>query len=145
METNATVFWLKVASAMVIGFGLAVALAALPAAAEPMRLFTDLVFWPFDGGQSLAAPEARIYCAVGGGVMVGWGVMMWRISTSLYPRDPELARSLILASAFSWFAVDSLASVAAGAPLNAVLNVPFLLIIIAPVWRMTRSVASRGA
>jgi hypothetical protein len=144
MEKNATVFWLKAASAMVIGFGLAIAIAALPVTAEPMRLFTDLVFWPFDGAQSLAAPETRIYCAVCGGVMVGWGVMMWRISTSLYPKEPELARSLILASTFSWFVVDSAASIAAGAPFNAVLNIPFLLIIIAPVWRASHAAASRS-
>jgi hypothetical protein len=33
-----------------------------------------------------------------------------------------------------WFVVDSLMSIAAGAPLNAIFNVGFLLLFVVPVW-----------
>ncbi len=145
METHATVFWLKVASVIVIGSGIIIAMAAFPATAEPTRLFIDLIFWPIDGVESLNAHESRILCAVGGGIITGLGVMFWLVSTRLYPKDPELARTLVLASSVSWFLVDSTASVAAGAPLNAILNIPFLLLLVAPIWKASRPAASRRA
>jgi hypothetical protein len=61
--------------------------------------------------------------------------MIWLVAGRLYPRDPELARTLILASVAAWFVIDSLGSVAAGAPLNAVLNVVFLLVFWLPLRR----------
>lgn len=141
MPIPSTIMWLKVASAIVMGFGVLAGLAALPAAAAPMQILVDLIFWPVDGAPGSWGPEARFASGVGGGVMAGWGVMLWLTATRLYSREPELARTLILTSVGVWFVVDSLASIAAGAPLNAVLNVSFLLIFFIPLWRPARVVA----
>ncbi len=73
--------------------------------------------------------------AIGGGVMTGWGIMLWMLATRLYPREPALARQLIVTSIVAWFIVDSAGSILSGAPLNALFNVSFLLIFCVPLWR----------
>jgi hypothetical protein len=145
MQQTSTGLRLKIASAIVIGFGPVVALAVVPALAGVTQLFTDLVFWPVDGAQSLTAPETRLYLAITGGITTGWGVMLWLVSTKLYPREPELARAIILWSVCTWFAVDSSASIAAGVPGNAVLNIVFLLMFVVPLWRPADPVAAHPA
>jgi hypothetical protein len=135
MNVQRTVFQLKCASAIVIGFGLLTALAAWPALNLPTLWLVDLMFFPFDGQQSLGAPESRILCAILGGILVGFGILQWLITTRLFAREPALARQMLLTSMGSWFVVDSIASVMAGAPFNAVMNVPFLLLFVIPLWR----------
>jgi hypothetical protein len=67
------------------------------------------------------------------------------VSRRLYPKDPELGRSLIIASIGTWFVIDSAGSVLAGAPLNALFNVSFLLIFVLPVWKPTPAAQFAGA
>ncbi|SMD14548.1 hypothetical protein [Rhizobium sp. RU36D] len=137
MSTALPAFWLKLTSAFLIGFGLIVALGAHPATALPATLLADLVFWPFDGSQSLAAPETRVFAAISGGVMVGWGTMMWLVVSRLLPRDPALARLLLIEGTLAWFVVDSTGSYASGALLNVMLNVVLMLAIAVPAWKLT--------
>lgn len=127
MQRHATVTQLKVASAIVIGFGILGVLATHPATSEPMRMLYDVAFWPGTGARSVAAPETKLALAISGGLTIGWGVMLWLVATQLYPREPKLTRTIILASVGTWFAVDSAASVVAGAPFNTMLNLMFLL------------------
>ncbi len=140
MANPGTVVWLKAASAIVIGFGFLIALAAIPVAAGPTAFLIDLVFWPVDGAQRLAGSDMRLLCAITGGLSVGWGTAMWLVATRLYPREPALARTIILTSVGTWFVVDSLGSAVAGAPLNAALNLGFLLAFVLPLWRPVRTV-----
>jgi len=133
MSLERSAFWLKSASAIVIGFGLLIAIAAVPATAAPVQLLLDLIFWPVDGAERATMPETRLAFAISGGVMAGWGILLWQLTDRLYLRDPKLGRSLILNSIGTWFLVDSLGSIAAGAPLNAVFNVGFLLLFVLPL------------
>ena len=135
MSLQQSATWLKWASAIVIGFGLLIALAVLPPAALPVMFLMDLVFWPMDGAQSVAMPEVRLTFAISGGIMTGWGIVLWQLSARLYPREPDLGRSLILTSLGTWFVVDSLGSIIAGAPLNALFNVGFLVLFYWPLRR----------
>jgi hypothetical protein len=135
MPLTATAKLLQAGAILLIVFGLATALAAHPVTAGITRFLADLIIWPVDGRETLASPDARLLAAIGGGLMAGWGLMIWLVAGRLYPRDPELARTLILASVAAWFVIDSLGSVAAGAPLNAVLNVVFLLVFWLPLRR----------
>lgn len=143
MALQHTVSQLKFASTVVIGFGLLTALAALPALNLPSLWLVDLMFWPFDRQQNLNMPEPRILCAIMGGLLVGFGVLLWLVVTKLMPREPVLARQMILTSMWSWFVVDCTASVVAGAPFNAVMNVPFLLLFVVPLWRGNAQVQTR--
>ncbi len=139
MSTQATITGLKAASALIIGFGLITVSAAAPATAGLARFFIDLIFWPVDGAQTLAAPETRLLCAIAGGLMTGWGAMLWLTAARLYAQAPELAGTMIMVSLGAWFIVDSLGSILAGAPLNAVLNMGFLPIFLIPLMRGRRS------
>ena len=93
----------------------------------------DLILWPIDGGQILTA-ESRLLSAILGGVMLGIGTTLVVLVARFYPRDPELVRTVILAGVWVWFVADSLGSLAAGAPLNVLLNAGFLLAFLIP-WR----------
>ena len=133
MDTRLTVIFLKTASAVVIGFGLAIALAAIPAANGPTAFLIDLVFWPIDGDPALDAPATRLLCAIAGGVLTGWGVLLWLIATRLLPQEPAVARTFVYTSIGIWFVVDSAASIASGAPINALLNIGFLMSFVVPL------------
>ena len=138
MHSDTTKTWLQVASAVVIGFGFIIALSAHPALSGITRFMVDLAFWPLDGTQTINSPEMRLILAVSGGMMMGWGALLWLVATRLYPRDPALARTMILWSIGIWFIVDNIGSVAAGAPLNVLFNVPFLLVFVLPLMRSAR-------
>jgi len=126
MEITRTQGWVKAASMIVIGVGLALALAAWPPLSVPVALLADLVIWPLDRAETLAAPETRLFAAIAGGVMVGWGVTLWTVAAHVLPADLPLARSITMIGLYSWFAVDSLGSIAAGAALNVIGNIGFV-------------------
>jgi hypothetical protein len=137
MPVSTAIILLKTASAiLMIGFGLVFALAAYPPLAGFVTLFTDVLFWPMDGTQSMAAPETRIMLAIGGGITLGWGVLVWQIASHLMPKQPVLAKSILLRSLLSWFVVDCLCSWLAGAPLNIAVNSVFLASFVLPLLRM---------
>jgi hypothetical protein len=125
--------WLQVAALIVMAFGPAVLLAAHPATAGINGFLVDLMFWPVDGNPALDAPATRLLSAISGGLLLGWGTMIWLVARKLYPREPELARSIILSGLVIWFVADSAGSMIAGAPLNAALNVLFLLMFWIPL------------
>lgn len=133
MTLDTRIRWLKAGSLMTIGFGLLIAAAAIPALNPPVAVLTDLIFLPLDGAPVVGAPGERLLSAIAGGVMAGWGAMMYLVATELLPKDPALSRRLILVSIVTWFAIDSSMSVAAGAALNVVGNLSFLLIFVLPV------------
>jgi len=137
MTQESTQRWLKFGSGLTLFFGVLIAAAATPIGAPPTQFLADLIFFPVDGAQSVVAPETRLVNAIGGGVMAGWGLLLWKLSTTVYPRDPALARQLIIPSIVIWFVIDSTGSILAGAPLNAVFNLSFLLIFCVPLWRST--------
>ena len=110
------------------------AAAAFPPLAGPTEFFADLILFPLDGAQDISANPTRLISAICGGVMAGWGVLFWMLATRLAPTDPILTKQLILGSIFTWFVIDSTCSVLAGAPLNVVGNIAFLLIFVLPAW-----------
>ena len=142
MTRETTIRWLKAGSALIVFFGALVAAAAVPALSGPVEYLADLIFFPLDGAQSVAAEETRLINAIGGGVMVGWGVMLWMLSTQLFPKEPVIAGRIIATSIVAWYVIDSTGSVLAGAPLNAVGNTSFLLIFLLPLWRHGKSGAA---
>ncbi|MGI9236911.1 MAG: hypothetical protein ACR2QZ_05910 [Woeseiaceae bacterium] len=135
MDYNTRVAWLKTGSAITMGFGVIIAAAAIPALQGPTALLLDLVYLPLDSQPSGGGPATQLLSAIAGGVLVGWGLMMWLLATTLYAKEPELCRKIILTSIISWFVVDSSMSVAAGAILNAFFNIGFLLVFALPVWK----------
>ena len=128
MENERTQTWVKAAAALVAGVGLVIALAAWPPLAGPVVFAADLFIWPLDGVQTLAAPETRVFMAISGGLMVGWGVTLWKLAAHLMPTDAAAVRSITMTGLYAWFAVDSIGSIMAGVPLNAVANIGFVVL-----------------
>ncbi|MEM5473891.1 hypothetical protein WNZ14_19365 [Hoeflea sp. AS60] len=128
MESTPALAWVKAASAVVIGFGLLLAAAAWPPLSGPVVLLADLLIWPLDGLQNLAAHETRVFIAISGGVMVGWGVTLWKTADYLMPEHLAAVRSITMTGLYSWFVVDSIGSVMAGVPLNVVGNISFVVL-----------------
>lgn len=128
MEIAHTQSWLKAAAGIVIGVGLILAAGAWPPLAAPLVFLADLIIWPLDGLQTLGAPETRVFMAISGGVMVGWGVTLWKLADYLISEHLAAVRSITMTGLYSWFVVDSIGSIAAGVPLNAVANVSFVVL-----------------
>lgn len=117
MPVTTAVIWIKGFTGFaIIGLGLLFALGAFPPTAVFASLFVDMLHWPLDGAQTLASPEARIIAAIGGGITVGWGVMIWQIAGRILPSNPSFGRQLLTQSVLSWFVVDSTASWLPGLP-----------------------------
>ena len=128
---------LQIVGIAFIGIGLVAGAASHPALGGPIALLGDLVFWPLDGLPG--APEGpieRLFAAVAGGLMVGWGTMIIWLG-----RGAAVGRALV-AGGVAWFVVDGVGSLAAGAPLNIIGNLPFLVLI---VWASSAAVDERQA
>ena len=123
---------LKIGAALVVAFGLMMAAASLSTLTAPTAWLIDLVFFPVDGAQTMADPVVRLMSGICGGVLVGWGAMIWLLVTRLLPRDPALTRQLILISVCSWFVIDSTGSVLSGGHWNVLGNLGFLLPFVVP-------------
>jgi len=122
---------LKAGAALLMAFGVLFTMAAWPPLAGLIRFLVDLFTWPLDGAQTLGASETRLALAIGGGVMAGWGLMIWMVATRLADREPGLARALVLIPVIVWFVFDSLGSFAAGVPVNVAVNALFLALFVA--------------
>jgi hypothetical protein len=128
-------FWLKITAVVVASFAPIFFLGAIEALSEPARFITDLLSWPLDGNQSFAEPTTRFVSAVTGGLLLGWGVMIWLLSGSVYDAAPEGVRRVVLIGLLSWFVLDSAGSILSGNTSNAVFNVLVLLVAVGPMWR----------
>ena len=130
---------LRLAAAATIGFGLILALATVPILAAPARFLGDILIWPLDGAERLASTETRLMLAIAGGVMAGWGWLIWQLAGEALAQNPDRTRRLIRQSLLLWFAVDSTTSIAAGVPLNVIGNLVFAALFLLPMRRDRRA------
>lgn len=135
MSRNLHKQWLKVTAVVVGSFGPVFSLGSMMATREPARLTLDILSWPLDGATTFAAADTRFLSALAGGFLVGWGVMIWCLSSSVYDAAPEPVRRVVVAGVLAWFVLDSAGSIASGNASNALFNVLVLLIAIGPLWR----------
>lgn len=133
---------LRFAAGVTLITGVALALAAIPALNLPMRLLADILIWPLDQAQTLNLPETRLAFAIGGGVMVGWGLMIWQLAGEPLERAPDAVRAIIRNSVLAWFIVDSAGSIAAGAALNVLPNLAFVALFLLPMRSARASVVA---
>ncbi len=130
--------WLKVTAVVVGSFGPIFFLGTLPATQEPARLTLDILSWPLDGATTYASPDTRFLSALTGGFLLGWGVMIWCLSSWVYDAAPEPVRRTVLTGLLAWFFLDSAGSIASGNPSNAAINLLVLLLAVGPLWRPAR-------
>jgi len=100
-----------------------------------VEIFLDFAYQPYDSGQPITGKSAHLLNAILGGVLTGFGVMIWQVAEHVMRKDFALARRLIFIPLLCWFAADSLGSFLAGAWFNAVINSMILaLFVIALFW-----------
>lgn len=129
---------------IIAAIGLVFALAVLPIFHPAAWLFLQLAYWPLtDVPEALAAP-AGLLVAITGGLTMGIGAVMWALGTYVTPISAGAARWVTTTMGWAWFSVDSTASILAGAPMNVVLNLVFLVLILqaARVGRTTEGAAA---
>ncbi len=131
-------FWIKVAAVVVGAFGPVFALGTMAATSEPARLTLDVLSWPIDGATTYASPDTRFLSALTGGFLLGWGVLLWCLSTWVYDAAPEAVRRSVVTGLLAWFCLDSAGSIASGNASNAAFNVIVLAIAVGPLWRPAR-------
>ena len=102
--------------------------------AEPARWTLDFLSWPLDGAQDYGAPTTRFLSALTGGFLLGWGVMIWLLSSWVYEKAPEMVRRTVLVGILSWFILDSTGSITSGNASNAGFNILVLLLAVGPLW-----------
>ncbi len=135
-------FYLTGASVATIAFGLLIAASAWPPGAVLMEPMADLILW--DSAADFTARETRLMAAISGGTLTGWGIMILLLARTGLATAPVGIGRIILISILSWFTVDSLASLAAGAPLNVLGNIAFLLAFGIPAYRLVTGTAQTG-
>jgi hypothetical protein len=122
---------LRLGALFVLVTGLLSSLAVFQSTQEPWRLFFDVLSWPLDNIPGDFSSGERQLSAVLGGVLCGWAWALYQLA------DPGIfnrkIRRVMVQSVWVWFAVDSVGSVIAGIPLNAVSNVGFLLVLLIPL------------
>jgi hypothetical protein len=128
-------FWLKITAIVVGSFGPVFFLGTMISTTEPARWTLDLLSFPIDGVQNYEATTTKFLSALTGGFLLGWGVMIWCLSTWVYDKAPEPIRKTVLVSLLFWFVLDSSGSIASGNSSNAFFNVIILLVAVGPMWR----------
>lgn len=135
MALNTRIAFLKFAAAALLIVPGAIMVAALVSPLMSwVEAFLDLAYLPLDGAQKVADDAALLLNGILGGVLVGFGVMIWLVADRVYRKDEGLGRSLILVPLISWFLFDGAGSVLAGAWFNVVLNTGFLMMFLAPLF-----------
>lgn len=133
---------LRINGIIVAGLGLALAFAVLTPLYPLAQLFLTLAHWPFFDAPAALDPTGRLMLAIGGGLTVGIGTMMWTVGTEVIPVAPRAGRHVVLYSALAWFVTDSTFSVVAGSPFNAALNLIFLALMLGSLDLKARQVAA---
>lgn len=133
MDKKISAIWLQVACTITAVFGLVAAAASFPAAGGLWLFLFDLLTWPIDGNPAQFDLTSRAINAVLGGVMVGWGTMMFLLVRNFFNKDFVLVRKLMLVGIVCWFVIDSTGSFLAKLPGNVLLNVSFLCLFLPPL------------
>lgn len=131
-------FWLKITAVIVGSFGPIFFLGTMHRTLEPARLTLDILSWPLDGATTYAAPDTRFLSALTGGFLLGWGVMIWCLSSWVYDLAPEPVRRVVLTGILAWFVLDCAGSIASDNPSNALFNVLVLFAAVGPLWWRAR-------
>jgi len=141
MTINTRIHLIKLwAAALLIGPGFLMITAPVTGLTSWVNLFLDFAFQPFDGAQAIEGGAASLLNAILGGILIGFGAMIWMVSEHVFRADQALGRKLILTPLLAWFFTDSAGSILTGAWFNAVMNAVFLALFLIPLLAGRRGV-----
>lgn len=127
---------LKAAAIFTVATGLLFSSASLAETDFGVRFLLDVVFFRLGEGPDSLEASHRLVNAILGGVMVGWGVMIWLLVDRFLVRAPQDVKRVLIVGLATWFVVDSAGSIASGGWLNAVLNIGFLGVFLVPLRKL---------
>lgn len=126
--------WLRVSSIAISAYAFFFFLGSIKGFQKPIELILDLSNWPLNGLENYEAPTSIFLSAILGGVLFGWGVLIWILS-SIYEKEPEKIRKAVLTSLISWFVVDSIGCIISHNMSNTITNIGLLLVLVGPLWK----------
>ncbi len=113
--------------------------AAFPWFDQPGKILIDILDWPLDGSHDALSRDARWFSAIGAGLTASLGVLLLLVVIpGLKAGDPAIRRGALIAISV-WYVVDSIGSVTAGVPSNALFNTVFFLMLAVPLWMIRPS------
>jgi hypothetical protein len=122
--------WILISGIFVSVFGVAM---VLNLTADGFNDQFDPVFW----GEETPDIQIRNYqqwiIGVLGSVMVSWGIFIAFIAAIPFKRKEKWSRDCLLIGILSWYIVDTIISLLAGAGFNAILNTVFAVILLLPI------------
>ena len=89
-------FWLKITAIVIGSFAPVFFLGTMIPTLEPARFTLDFLSWPIDGATTYSSPDTHFLSALTGGFLLGWGVMVWCLSSWVYDRAPDAVRKTVL-------------------------------------------------
>jgi hypothetical protein len=131
------IIWLLIVSAGVAAFGLILVL--LPETTR--KAFSLLVYSSPTSIETFGTEQVRYISlthAVLGGVMVGWGSVLFFVVKDLLAKKHSNGWNLVAVSLLAWFIPDTAYSLLSGYWQNAVLNAGFLILFAIPLWAIRR-------
>lgn len=102
----------------------------------------DLVKWPLNGDPASFNSETMSVNAILGGIMVGWGMLMYFVAAGPVAAGNITLTRQMLISVIAWFGVDSTGSYLSQLPGNILLNMLFLVILAVPLWVLSKGAAT---
>lgn len=128
-------FWLKIAAISIIAYAILFFLGTLKQTDKLIEVILDISSWPIDGLQNYDANSTVFLSALLGGILFGWGILIWLLSSKIYDIAPEQTRKIVLISLISWFVIDGLGSIFSENPNNVIANIFLLLVLVGPLWK----------
>ena len=127
--------WLKITAISIIAYAILFFIGTLKQAERIIELVLDFSSYPVDGLQNYDSNSTIFLSALLGGILFGWGILIWFLSTKIYDLAPEQTRKIVLISLLSWFFIDGLGCVFSGNSANVIANIFLLLILVGPLWK----------
>lgn len=127
---------LKLAALIMVATGVLFSLASITQTDLGVRFLLDVVFFRVGEGPEALEESHRLVNAILGGVMIGWGAMIWLLVDRFLVQAPLDVKRILVVGLATWFVVDSAGSIASGGWLNAVLNVGFLAVFLVPLMKI---------
>ncbi len=114
-------------------------LAVFPPIDKPASLLIDFLDWPLDGGHDVLSRDTRFLSGVGSGLLTGMACyILFVVVPELEAGNFRVLKGAAIAT-LGWYVVDSIGSCASGVPSNAVFNTGFLILLLTPLWLVSRS------
>ncbi len=106
----------------------------------PARFILDVSDWPFDKTAKVLDRNTQWLSAISAGLLFAISIFLGGIvAPAIKEKNQVIIRTTIIAF-IAWYLIDSVGSVAAGVPSNAVFNTIYLVLVLIPLWGGIRNV-----